>query len=747
MMYESSEEQKGYGDMRNRILSVILAAAMLATPLVGEARAAETDAPPGVTARVDGVEIHAADVEGDSYLFLPASADLTALTLSLEGAEATFRCGNKTFAEGEAMNLTAAGKDAEGRYQIQVAADGGTDELYVMQGSAIPTLYLTSADPAEHGRDWVDLSKSNETTGTMKLVKADGSLVYEGELTQIKPRGNSTFKRYPKKPYQIKLAEKFDLLGNGEKGKTWVLLANYGDATMVHDKTMKDLAAKLGQAYVVSCDWVDLYYDGEYRGVYTLGEKNSVGSIGVDITDMEDAYSQLNEGYGDDMTVKTGRNAYRQEILYTDGLTEVENITGGWLIERNLQTVDEANGFYTTKGAGMNLRSPEFAGREAVEYISEYYQAFEDAVYATDADGNYTGYNAKTGKYYYEYVDKTSLVRAFLLQELALNPDGFKSSLYFYKDADELMYCGPIWDQDNTLGTSWSIAVSPKVKDYRYLQEALIQIPDFEAAVTDYFHRTFAPAAEQLLGESGTFAALHTLLADSAAMNYVLWPYIRIGNPEVEGHLWAGDPDYDEVMADLQSWAAERLQVLKRRLIPSAPIEDTPAVSAFPDTAGHWAEDSIRFVAEQGIFRGTAAGFRPNASMTQAQMAVILHRMAGEPAAAPASAAWYGTAQGWTDAVGITEADFAPNAALTRAQLAVMLYRYAAISGADMRVEADLSMFEDDDSVTARTEPALEWVVGTGVMRGKTGGVLCPAGVASRAETAVMLERFMRLNN
>ena len=65
-------------------------------------------------------------------------------------------------------------------------------------------------------------------------------------------------------------------------------------------------------------------------------------------------------------------------------------------------------------------------------YISEYYQEFEDAVYAQDADGNYTGYNAQTGKYYYEYCDLNSLVQAYLIQYLSGNSDAFYSSFFFY---------------------------------------------------------------------------------------------------------------------------------------------------------------------------------------------------------------------------------------------------------------------------------------------------------------------------
>ena len=162
----------------------------------------------------------------------------------------------------------------------------------------------------------------------MLLVGADGSVIYDGSLTQLKARGNSTFTYAPKKSYQIKLDPKNDLLGNGEKVKTWVLLANYNDPTMLHDKFFKDLAADLGM-YSADCDWVDLYYDGEYRGTYLLSEKNSIGETGVDITDLESEYEKVNEGYGDNAEVKTAENAYGQTYYYTNGLTDPERLSAG----------------------------------------------------------------------------------------------------------------------------------------------------------------------------------------------------------------------------------------------------------------------------------------------------------------------------------------------------------------------------------------------------------------------------------
>ena len=293
--------------MKLRLLSILLAACMTIPLFSGAVLAAETGSSSEETvlplfAEVDGMKICTVFVENDFYLFLPASANLSKLKLiSEQQAGLVLKGTNGQRITPRMVNIKAVSeKDAFGRYLLRVSLPDGEKTLYIMQGTGLPTIYLTSDDNLQN-RNWVDLSKKNEATGHMKLVQPDGAATYDGSLTQIKPRGNSTFTYSPKKSYQIKLSDKTDLLGNGEKNKTWVLLAYYGDATLMHDKLFKDLASALGMPYVVSCDWVNLYYDGEYRGVYLLGEKNSLGGTGVDITDMEDVYSELNENYGDDI--------------------------------------------------------------------------------------------------------------------------------------------------------------------------------------------------------------------------------------------------------------------------------------------------------------------------------------------------------------------------------------------------------------------------------------------------------------
>ena len=523
----------------------------------------------GVSAVVDGQRIALAEVDGAKYLFLPSSADLTKLSLTFVTEPPSDRIslsGNKgTVYWSSSVDLTAvADVDAAGYREITASVGTGkTITFRVMQASPISTVYLTSSNSAQ-GRDWVDTSKKNIATGSMSMVSADGGSIYSGELKQIKARGNSTFTYTDKKSYQIKLNTASDLLGNKEQVKTWVLLASYFDATQMHDKLMKDLATKLGLAYTASCNWVNLYYDGEYRGVYLLSEKNSVGAASVAITDMEEAYKAQNPSYGDNMSTDLSQNAYGQQFQYTKGLQEPANITGGYLIELNHNMWDEASGFKTRQGVAFNVKSPEWCGEAAMRYISEYYQDFEDAVYATDKTGAYTGYNASTGKYFYDYVDMDSLVKVFLLQELSLNCDGFISSVYFYKDADGKMFAGPIWDQDMTFGTGWTKTNAADIEDYHYLAKALIQIPAFKTAVAEYYSSTFAPAVREWLGNNGTIAHQYNLLKDSAAMNYKLWDFIRIGDPKADGHIWQG-ASYESVVADMTSWIEARLSVMDKR--------------------------------------------------------------------------------------------------------------------------------------------------------------------------------------
>jgi len=652
-----------------------------------------------VHAEIDGTVINSSNINGEYYLFLPASADLTNLVLSFESNKYDMSSISLWGSKGgikptEYTDITAITKlENDDFYELRVVtSEGAQFYFYILKGANIATVYLTSGD-LEKNREWVDASKANKATGTMLMTDKNGSVIYDGELTQIKGRGNTTFDYFPKKPYQIKLNEKTDLLDKGEKEKTWVLLANYIDASLMHDKLMKDLAREIGMPYTPDCDWVNLYYDGEYRGVYLLSEKVSIGSAGVDITDMEDAYSEINENYGDDALISTGINKYGQIIQYAENLNELDNYTGGYLIELNRDEYDEASGFITVKNKGFNIKSPEFLGKAAATYISEYYQEFEDAVFATDAAIGYTGYNDKTEKYFYEYVDFTSIIKSFMLQEFANNPDAYYASTFFYKDAEGIMYQGPIWDQDMTFGHGWKLYVSPYWEMGDYIEEVLLEIDVIENGARDYYDEYLKNALYSLVEDGGLIDQYEMMLDDNAKMNYIIWPFNRNSGSEHEERVWHGYVDYNKVVDDLKWYIKERLSIIDER----------------------YEKDTV----------------------TRATFINEFARIAGQDITYAEGENWYEPGIDWAISNDITDGT-RMHSDITREQIATMLYRYAG----EPETKDNLKVFADGDKVSAWAEDAMSWAVREGIYKGYSSGELKPQNLATAKEVEIVLKNY-----
>ena len=757
-----------------------------------------------IEAQVDGRTVTGLSMDGAQYLFLPASADLSKLALTVNTQNCTKPTvelqGSKGTAKlGKTVDVAKLSDADDGLYTLTVLINGkASGTVCVAQSANLSALYITSDDPSAQGRDFVDASKSNVATAQMRLVDKDGTAVYDGALTQLKARGNTTFTTAEKKSYQIKLDKKSDLIGCGEKVKTWTLLAGYNDATLLNDKLFKDLAASLGMPYTASSDWVDLYYDGVYRGTYLVSEKNAVNKTGVDITDMEDAYADVNAGYGSGMTTATAENRYGQTYQYTTGLTEPANITGGYLLELNgakLNNVaqpkyDEASGFMTVRGSAMNVKSPEWCGQDAMAYISEYYQAFEDAVYAQDADGNYTGYNAETGKYYYEYCDLTSLVQVYLLQSLSANSDAFYSSLFFYKDADGLMYAGPVWDMEMTCGSGWNGYIGPdnEFVNSRYLVSALLQIPGFRAAVSNYYHDTFLAQAQQLVGDDGKVMTGAARLSASAAMNYRLWPLIRVGNPNQSSHFWPAGTTYADTAADMNDWLTRRIAQMSAvydhtwdaGVVTKEPTCTASGTRVYTNDAGETmteviptkphTPETIPAVAATCTTSGLTEGSKCavcGATLTAQKIIPAAHHYANgvctvcgaeDPTAIPCPGGEACPGHRFTDMpsttnwahngidfvvahklfAGTSDTTFAPDMQLTRAMLVEILY---SLEG-EPAVEAE-NIFTDVGSDAWYTK-AILWAASNQIVAGIGNGRFDPNGTATREQAATILYEYAR---
>ena len=187
-------------------------------------------------------------------------------------------------------------------------------------------------------------------------------------------------------------------------------------------------------------------------------------------------------------------------------------------------------------------------------------------------------------------------------------------------------------------------------------------------------------------------------------------------------------------------------------------VDENPNTGANPFTdvsEKDWFYGDVMFVYENGLMLVTSKTlFSPHGTATRGMMATILWRMEGSPAPKGKNSftdveagKWYADAITWTAEnsifAGYGKDKFGPDDPITREQLAAIFYRYADYKGYDLTVKGNLDKFKDADKITDYAKTAMQWAVGSGLVKGKSGNLLDPQGTATRAEIAAMLHRFI----
>lgn len=212
-------------------------------------------------------------------------------------------------------------------------------------------------------------------------------------------------------------------------------------------------------------------------------------------------------------------------------------------------------------------------------------------------------------------------------------------------------------------------------------------------------------------------------------------------------------PDAQITVTDLGIYAAgEKLTVSNAQ----ATIDGWS--NPYVDIDNHWAKEEILRVSRAGIFNGVEENyFEPETLMNRAMFVTVLYRMAGSPAVSGSSGFtdvpkndYYTKAVLWATKNGITEGvsatEFEPMENISREQMMTMLYRYAEkIEGRDVSSRADLVSFTDGKAVSTWAQDAMRWAVAEGIVQGYPDGSLQPDADTTRAETAVLLCRYLGL--
>ena len=354
---------------------------------------------------------------GEYIFFLPGATSLDHLLLSCHlGTKSSVNIGETTFTEDAQTPIVLSKKND---LRVSFADQNGaiTMQRYTFVFSSTNILCLDINE---------DLGKIDDMhEDEIHETYCYGSLSYFSteekfdctSYISLKGRGNATWtdekkgyalKFYDSQEYSKKNPVNFAGLGTSSN---WVLIANHRDRTLLRNALAQTLAAQLGMTNAVKFVFVDLYMNGEYLGLYTLMEKIEIGKDQVNIAD--GGYLLEFDNYRDDPQIKLRKSGLRVTINAPDNLADYT------AIEKLLNEAETA---------------------------------------LTDSNG----YNRRTGKYWYDYIDIHSFAILWMVREYTMDYDANVNFRFYYDPADGKFHGGPAWDFDNSMARSADIYADPQ---------------------------------------------------------------------------------------------------------------------------------------------------------------------------------------------------------------------------------------------------------------------------------------------
>ena len=481
-------------------LWALLAAVLLTVLLTATAFAGDNDFRCWtVDARQWTNQGYQSEKDGVWYLFLPQDESPADTVLSFSGSVTAASAGTL---DRDSGTLTGAFAD---RDRVTLTLEGGRTETVCLRQSSLPSLRLTLNGTT---LDQIHQDKDVKYPGN-DLVLTDGDDVLTGTV-EIKGRGNSTWREYAKKPYQIKFSKKTSVLGM-PAAKKWILLANASDDSMIRTRLVYDAAEQMDFPFVTEYQYVDLWIDGQYLGVYLLGEKAEIGKGRLNLQDPAGAMFELDNGFATD-----------EDHYFFEG---------------------RLNSYFALK---------EIV-EEDDEHIQQAMTNFQTAMTRLTTALTSQGWENLSLSQLNAMIDVDSLARYYLMNEYVLNGESFFTSFFWYQDgASDVLHVGPLWDFDTCMGNK-----NEKVTDYNasstsVLMKKMLNIPAFYQRVQELYTR-YKPV---LTGMAGQVDGLRDEIGVSADLNYLRWNTLGAANPKPGGTPFA--PTYDEALSRVRTWLTGR---------------------------------------------------------------------------------------------------------------------------------------------------------------------------------------------
>lgn len=448
------------------------------------------------TCMTDGQEIELRlweDEEAERYyLFLPScfAGKNIEFTLRYESGKGTVKIDGTTCKRGSLWQEGGNEEIHSLELKSPLGASSAKKTLQVLASSNLPAFMIS----AESEEDILDLAESENKkyieTGNLLAIDASGAVLCQENLKKFKVRGNLTA-TLDKKPFTFTFHTPLSLCGM-EPAYKWNLLANATDGSYIRNKLVLDLANQSIEAYEPDGEFVEVYLNGVYYGMYLLTEAVEIGENRLEIPQQS-----------------------------------------SWFLEMELDFRMEEDTPYVISDQGQIFAAGFVSPNPSAEIgrIQSMINDIESALTSQD------GQSALSGKYLRELIDMDSWTEAFLVQEISGDHDtGIASQFSYVLDRENpLLYAGPVWDFDGTMGNVNTpmfenpAALTASVRNSRpdgnpnqnRWLSAMYQNPEFQALTAQKYNTIFR---ENLEWAIDTGIGLHTeKIRRSAILDALKW--------------------------------------------------------------------------------------------------------------------------------------------------------------------------------------------------------------------------------
>lgn len=300
------------------------------------------------------------------------------------------------------------------------------------KGKAVATTTLdTNGNPILEDLNTIFGTKTETYYNAQIIIRDNNGTIQERkEPTTVRGRGNATWDidTGTKKPLRLKFPSKTALLGdNYATEKSWTLLANHCDPTLIRNAMANEVGKIVGLPFCPAYKFVDLIVNGQYKGTYQISDQVQVAPKRVDINEKTgfflEAASNKRAGFLEDpyMKLTFGNN----ETMYVNIKSPDPNVENG-------------------ATAAQIYGSPDTYSTQDPQY--DYLKTHMEKVLNVAASGYYINLWNK-------YVDLESAVNAFIAEDITGNRDGVVANNYAYmNDLNSKLFFGPLWDFDLAWG-------------------------------------------------------------------------------------------------------------------------------------------------------------------------------------------------------------------------------------------------------------------------------------------------------